>query len=83
MATVRLKVKRWGNSIGLLIPKHVAMSAGLQVNTEVLASYRTNEFSVSSMPVYDLQNLLDEVKDNNLPQEDWHFWRPEQSLGIG
>ena len=71
MQTAKLKVKQWGNSVGILIPKGVAAAIGLQINTEVYSRYGDSEFIVHPIPLYDMAALLKDVTADNLPDEDW------------
>lgn len=71
MQSRKLKVKRWGNSVGLLIPKSVAAAIGLEIDTQVVARYRPNEFSVHPIPQYDLISLLKDVTPSDMPRDDW------------
>ena len=71
MQTAKLRVKQWGNSVGLLVPKHVAATVGLQIDTQVLARYQASEFFIIPIPHYDLSTLLRGMTAADLPQADW------------
>lgn len=71
MQTAKVRVLRWGNSTGILIPKTVVNTVGLQIGTQLIARYQANEFSVHPIPYYDLTTLLRDLTHADLPLEDW------------
>ncbi len=63
-----LRVRRWGNSLGIRIPKTVAQQAGLSEGVEV--DCRVDGGAVIISPKrYALESLLDKVTPENLHGE--------------
>ena len=65
------RVQRWGNSLALRIPKHLARAAGIELNSSVEIVLRDQELVVMRLrkPVHDLDQLLAMVTDENIHQE--------------
>lgn len=53
MPTVKTKVKKWGNSFGVVIPKEVALKAKLHENDEV---------EVTIKKAFDIRDLFGKIK---------------------
>ena len=68
---VQTKIQKWGNSLGLRIPKSFALEAGVEAGSEVDLSIKNGDLVVR--PVrrrkYRLQDLLSRVEPKNLHQE--------------
>jgi antitoxin MazE len=65
-------VKKWGNSLALRIPAHIAKQLNLQENTEVECAVAEGILMVrpsASQALYTLEQLLDQVTMDNLHQE--------------
>ena len=65
------RVQRWGNSLALRIPKHLANAAGLECNTAVEIVIRDNDLVIMRLqkPAFDLDQLLALVTDDNVHHE--------------
>ena len=65
------KIQKWGNSLGLRIPKSFATEANIKEGVEVNITVRENEIIVSraQAPLYKLKNLLAQVKKKNIHEE--------------
>jgi antitoxin MazE len=66
------QVKKWGNSLALRIPIHLAQQLNLQENTEVECSVVDGALLVrpaAARGPYTLKQLLDEVTTNNIHAE--------------
>lgn len=63
-----LRVRRWGNSLGLRIPKTVAQQAGLSEGVEV-DCWVDGGAIIISQKRYALESLLDKVTPENLHGE--------------
>jgi antitoxin MazE len=65
------KVRRWGNSLGLRIPKSIAKEAGIEEDSEVDVSVRNGEIVVRGVrPVkHTLKDLLAKVTEENKHEE--------------
>ena len=65
------KIQKWGNSLGLRIPKSFAAEANIEAGVEVDITVRENEIIVSrvSAPRYRLENLLAQVPRKNIHDE--------------
>lgn len=70
------KIRKWGNSQGLCIPKAVLAGACLEVGDEVDVSVRDGKIEVSPTRQvrgkYRLEDLLAQMPDDYVPEEvDW------------
>ena len=66
------QVKKWGNSLALRIPIHLAQQLNLQENTEVECTVADGALMVKPAAArgpYTLKQLLDEVTTNNIHAE--------------
>jgi antitoxin MazE len=71
---MQTKIQKWGNSLGLRIPKLIAEEAGVYAGSEVELSLEDGDLIVRPVrqPRYDLEQLLEKVTDENLHDEfDW------------
>ncbi len=67
---MRARVQKWGNSLGLRIPKPFAEETGLEVNGEVEISVRGGKLIVKAVePTFTLKSLLDKVTPENIHGE--------------
>lgn len=67
---MRARVQKWGNSLGLRIPKPFAEETGLEVNGEVEISVRGGKLIVEAVePTFTLKSLLDKVTPENIHGE--------------
>ena len=68
---MQTKIKKWGNSLALRIPKLFAVDANLKLNK--LVDLSINEGSIIITPIdekeYSLEKLLEDVTENNLHRE--------------
>ena len=63
---MKSKLKRWGNSLALRIPKPVALEAKLQEGSDVEISVKDGEILIRpGLKKYRLKDLLAEVTDEN------------------
>lgn len=68
------KIQRWGNSLGLRIPKSFAAEARVQAGSTVDISVEGGQLVVRpvSAPKYQLDDLLKQITSSNLHDEaDW------------
>jgi len=65
------RVQKWGNSLGIRIPKALAEELGLSNNTTVLLSLIDGKLVISPLvkPVFNLHQLLSKVTKNNIHHE--------------
>ena len=66
------QVKKWGNSLALRIPVHLAQQLNLQENTEVDCTVADGALMVrpaAAKGAYTLKQLLDQVTPNNIHAE--------------
>ena len=66
------QVKKWGNSLALRIPVHLARQLSLQENTEVDYTVADGVLMVrpaAARDPYTLKQLLDQVTTNNIHTE--------------
>ncbi len=79
-------VTRWGNSLGVRLPKGLAKSAGLSEGDSVDLSFEDNAVVMRrAKPRYKLDELLSLITPENIhPETDWgepvgreRFWEDE------
>jgi antitoxin MazE len=65
------KIKKWGNSLGLRIPKSFAEEAGVKDGSDVDISLEEDRIVIRPLQRerYHLSNLLSQVRDDNLHDE--------------
>ena len=68
---MRTRVKKWGNSLALRIPKSFATEVGLDFDTPVDLSLVDGKLVVTPAiePALTLEYLLEKVTDDNLHRE--------------
>ncbi len=68
---MRKKVNKWGNSLGLRIPKLVAAEVGLEENSLVNLTIVNGSIVISPErePPLDLKAMLNKVTEENLHSE--------------
>jgi antitoxin MazE len=68
---MQTKIQRWGNSLGLRIPKSFAEEAGVEAGSEVDLSVRDGDLVVraAKRQTYRLSELLKKVTAKNLHGE--------------
>lgn len=65
---MQTKIQRWGNSLGLRIPRSFAEEAGVEAGSQVDLSVRDGDLVVraSKRRTYRLSDLLEKVTAKNL-----------------
>ena len=80
---MQTKIQKWGNSLGLRIPKSFAAQAGVEAGSEVDLSLEDGELVIrpKRVPKYDLRVLLRRVTAENVHTEaesgqpvGWEVW---------
>jgi antitoxin MazE len=68
---MRAKIKVWGNSLALRIPKHLADESGLKPDSQVDVRVEGGALIVEPVitPVYHLDDLLAQITPDNLHGE--------------
>ena len=68
---MQTKVQKWGNSLGLRIPKSFAEQAGVEAGSEVDLSVEDGELIVRPrrQPKYELKDLLRNITAKNVHKE--------------
>ena len=68
---MQTKIKKWGNSLGIRIPKTFAEEAGIEEDSEVDLSVQDGELVIrpKRRPSYSLKALLKRVTKKNLHSE--------------
>jgi len=68
---MQTKIQRWGNSLGLRIPRSFAEEAGVEAGSEVDLSVRDGDLVVRAVKrrTYRLSELLEKVTAKNLHGE--------------
>ena len=64
-----LKVKRWGNGAGILIPKIVLKSLNWKENNELTARIHGNEICIVKSKKRDIKSLVDQITPENIHGE--------------
>ena len=70
-------VKKWGNSLGIRLPKKIARLLHIDSGTEVDVSIRDKEIIIK-MHQSELDTLLDKITPSNIHNE---TWEEDQSKG--
>ncbi len=73
---MRTRVRKWGNSLALRIPKRIAEELDLTSDSEVQVVVVDKRLEVTKAPVrsraYDLEALVAEITEDNRHEEiDW------------
>lgn len=73
---MKTKAQKWGNSLAVRVPKHIAQAAGLGPNDEVDAEVVGGKIVLTpvreAVPEYRLGDLLKKVTKKNIHREtDW------------
>ena len=65
------KIQKWGNSVGVRIPKTIMEKANLSINSEIEIEYKNQKIIIFSKkkPVQ-LKDLLSQITKDNLHAED-------------
>jgi len=65
------RIRKWGNSLGLRIPKSLAEQTGVREGSAVNLTVEEDRLVVTPVRVeaYGLKDLLDKVTDDNLHDE--------------
>lgn len=68
---MQTKIQRWGNSLGLRIPRAFAVEAGVDVGAEVALSVRDGDLIVrpTRRAKYRLDDLVRKITPKNLHRE--------------
>lgn len=68
---MRTKIQKWGNSLGLRIPKSFAEEASLEEGSAVDLSIENKSLVVKALPKkqFDLTQLVSAISDDNLHEE--------------
>ena len=68
---MQTKIQRWGNSLGLRIPRSFAEEAGVEAGSEVELSVRDGDLVVRAAKrrTYRLSELLEKITAKNLHGE--------------
>jgi antitoxin MazE len=69
---MQTKIQRWGNSLGLRIPRSFAEEAGVEAGSQVDLSMRDGDLIVRAAKrrTYRLSELLDKITIKNLHGEE-------------
>lgn len=67
---MEIKLRKWGNSIGLRIPHNLAQSFGIDENSTVEISELEDTLILRKKPNIDLNELIDSIPDNFVYPDD-------------
>lgn len=62
--SMRTRITKWGNSIGIRLPKVFAVTLGMDMNQEVDIECRNNEIIIRK-PKENLHELVSQITDDN------------------
>ncbi|MDN6327698.1 MAG: AbrB/MazE/SpoVT family DNA-binding domain-containing protein [Alkalibacterium sp.] len=62
---VEQKIKRWGNNIGLVIPKEIARELNLEEESAIYLEVKDGKLIIKPKKDLSLVDLLDRVNDEN------------------
>ena len=66
-----VKIQKWGNSLGVRIPKTVIEKVNLSENSEVEIEYKNGTIVIfPAKKEYSLDSLLEKITKNNLHSEE-------------
>lgn len=67
------RVRKWGNSLGILVPLSMAKDLGLTPDCAITLEVQSGQLIVRPMPKkYNLNELLEKVTPDNVhPETDW------------
>ena len=65
------KIQKWGNSLGLRIPKSFAKEAGVEEGSAVDISIDGERLVIQPVhsPAYKLRDLVSEIREDNIHEE--------------
>jgi antitoxin MazE len=68
---MRVQVKKWGNSASVRIPASVLAAASLSIDQAVVVREEGGRIIIEPVraPVYDLGQLLDQMKPETFPED--------------
>lgn len=65
------KIQKWGNSLGVRIPKSIIEKAALTENSEVEIEYKDGAIIIfPTKTQYSINDLLGKITKNNIHKED-------------
>jgi antitoxin MazE len=63
-----VRVQRWGNSLGVRVPKEIARRAAIQEGSELEVSFNQGRVIFQSEKVPSLKQLLAQIRPGNRPE---------------
>ncbi|QWA09372.1 AbrB/MazE/SpoVT family DNA-binding domain-containing protein [Sodalis ligni] len=79
---MRIAIKKWGNSAGMIIPAQVLEQLHLQVGQELFAEIRGDELILKSgKRKYTLAELIAECDPEASPASDMAIWQGSDQKG--
>ena len=64
------KIQKWGNSVGVRIPKTIMEKANLSINSEIEIEYKNQKIIIfAKKKNIQLKDLLSQITKNNLHTE--------------
>lgn len=67
---MEIKLRKWGNSIGLRIPHHIAKNFGIDENSTIELSESDDIIILKKKQKLDLDELIDSIPDDFTYPED-------------
>ncbi len=64
------KIQKWGNSLGVRIPKSIIEKMKLGENSEVVIEHSNGSIVIYPKDEFSIENLLNGITKNNLHNED-------------
>ena len=70
MTLMSAKIQKWGNSVGVRIPKTIMEKANLSINSEIEIEYKNQKIIIfAKKKNIQLKDLLSQITKNNLHTE--------------
>jgi antitoxin MazE len=66
---LKVKVQKWGNSLGVRIPQSIAKTAGIESDSEVEMEIKENAILLKPIKKYSLESLISKISGENLHKE--------------
>jgi len=63
------QIKKWGNSLGLRIPKNIANASNISDGSVVELRVKNNKIEIVAKAKFDLEEMLASISEDNLHKE--------------
>lgn len=66
---LKVRIQKWGNSLGVRIPQGIAKTAGIKSDTEVEMEVKETTILLKPIKKYSLESLISKISEKNLHKE--------------